>query len=639
MNGNINGEREFAAPAPMENGIVAPAAPRRVIGKDQVLEAAAILRKYKEGKASLEARIVENEEWYRLRHWETMRRKKKGLKENEDESVAPVSAWLFNSLANKHADAMDNFPSPNVLPREASDREEAKRLSSIVPVILDLNEFRQTYSDAVDEFLKSGTCALGVFWDKSAHGGLGDISVRSVDVLNLFWESGIEDIQASRNFFHTELMANEIIEATYPETAGKLTSGDTGMVAKYRYDDSIDTSDKSEVVDWYYKKLSPSGKTVLHYVKFVNDIVLYATENDSLLAERGLYDHGEYPFVFIALNKCKGTPCGFGYIDVGKSAQEYIDHGNSAVMKNMLVNSVPRYFSKKSGGVNMEQFTNLECEIVEVEGSPSDDNIRPITVQPLAPIYMNVLESKIDELKETTGNRDVSTGGTTGGVTAAAALAVMQEAGSKLSRDSNGSLYHGYKKVCKLIIELIRQFYDAPRCFRITGEGGQMDFTEYTNTGLAPQRLPMVPGIEEQKYRVPEFDVEVSAEKASPYSRLAQNELALQFYNAGFFAPQNADAALACLEIMDIPRKEFITARIAQNGGMYQQMLMMQEQLERLMAMVAGKQASAEGDGGPSGTPVPTKGSAGIAEISDALSEPSHVKAARERVAESTAPV
>ena len=249
-----------------------------------------------------------------------------------------------------------------------------------------------------------------------------------------------------------------------------------------------------------------------------------------------------------------------------------------------------------------------------------------------------MLEMKIDQLKETTGNRDVSTGGTTGGVTAASALAVMQEAGSKLSRDSNGKLYQKFGKVCKLVIELMRQFYDAPRCFRITGEDGHMDFTEYTNAGLVPQPMPDLTGEGEVQYRVPEFDIEVTAEKASPYTKLAQNELALQLYNAGFFAPQNADAALACLEIMDIPRKEFITERISQNGGMYQQMLMMQEQLERLMAMVAGKQASAEGDSGPSGTPVPTRQGSGKAETSDSLGEPAHVKAARERSAESTAP-
>ena len=82
----------------------------QVIGKEQIQKANLTLNRYKEGKANLEQKIVDNEQWYKQRHWEQMRDKK--------EDIQPSSAWLFNSIANKHADAMDNFPSPNILPRE-----------------------------------------------------------------------------------------------------------------------------------------------------------------------------------------------------------------------------------------------------------------------------------------------------------------------------------------------------------------------------------------------------------------------------------------------------------------------------------------------------------------------------------------
>ena len=100
----------------------------------------------------------------------------------------------------------------------------------------------------------------------------------------------------------------------------------------------MDTTNKSAVVDWYYKK-NQNGRVVLHYCKYVNDEVLFATENEEAFRERGWYDHGLYPFIFDPLFSVEGTPCGFGYIDVGKSAQEYIDRGNQAIMKNMLANA------------------------------------------------------------------------------------------------------------------------------------------------------------------------------------------------------------------------------------------------------------------------------------------------------------
>ena len=614
----------------------------QVIGREQILAAQQTLQKYKEGKANLEQRIVENEQWYKLRHWECMRKEK-------TQQVEPSSGWLFNSIANKHADAMDNFPSPNVLPREEGDKGEAEMLTSIIPVILDQNDFEETYDNVWDYKLKAGTGIYGVFWDKEKMNGLGDITIKKVDIINLFWESGITDIQRSRNLFHVELADNDLLVGAYPQLEGKLGNS-TMDISKYIYDDSVDTNNKSALVDWYYKKRNAEGKVVLHYCKYVNDVVLFATENDPEYAERGWYDHGLYPFVFDPLFSVEGTPCGFGYIDVGKSAQEYIDRGNQAIMQNMLANAKPRHFVRTDGSVNEEEYADLSKDFIHVDGNLGQDSILPVQGKPLNDIYVQVITNKIDELKEVTGNRDISTGGTTSGVTAASAIAAMQEAGSKLSRDNNKASYRAFRKVCLMVIELIRQFYDIPRCFRIMGENGAARFVEYSNAGISPQFQGVEMGVD-MGYRTPLFDIEITAQKQSPYSKMSQNELALQFFGAGFFNPQMADQALACLEMMDFDRKQFIMQRIAQNGGMYQQMVMMQQQMLMLAKMVdqakgtnLAEQIAAGITGGAA--PAPMMGgedSAKNVENTEALggnekSEAANTKKARQRVADSTSP-
>ena len=614
----------------------------QVIGKEQIQGANLTLQKYKEGKANLERRIVDNEQWYKLRHWECMRDKK--------EEVQPTSAWLFNCIANKHADAMDNFPSPNILPREEGDKAEAEMLSSIIPVILDQCEFEETYSDVQNYKLKTGTGVYGVFWDKSKMNGLGDVSIRKIDIINLFWESGIMDIQKSRHLFHVELADNDLLIGAYPQLQGKLGTA-TMDITKYVYDDKVDTNNKSLVVDWYYKK-SQNGKTVLHYCKYVNDEVLFATENDPNFAERGWYDHGLYPFVFDPLFTTEGTPTGFGYIDVGKDSQAYIDRGNQAIMKNMLANAKPRHFIRNDGSVNEEEYADTSKDFIHVDGQLGQDSILPVQGKPLNDIYVSVINNKIDELKETTGNRDISTGGTTSGVTAASAIAAMQEAGSKLSRDNNKASYRAFRKLCLMVIELIRQFYDLPRCFRIMGENGAARYVQYSNAGIQPQFQGNDLGLD-LGYRIPLFDIEVTAQKQSPYSKMSQNELALQFFSAGFFNPQIADQALACLDMMDFDRKQFIMQKIAQNGGMYQQMMAMQQQMVMLAQMVDASRGSniaeqlmAQFSGGAPVAPI--DGSSGTnpaknVEETEALggnekAESTHTKKARERVAQSTDP-
>lgn len=560
---------------------------RLPIGKYEIHNAYLTLMKYKEGKNHLERRLVENQQWYRLRQWEVMR---KSLS-TKQEQVEPTSAWLLNSIANKHADAMDNYPAANILPREEGDKREAKILSSIIPVILEQCDFEETFSREQDDKIQSGTGVYGVFWDKSKNNGLGDISVSSVDLINLFWESGIEDIQKSRNVFYVTLADNDILEEDYPQFKNKL--GNPVMdLNKYMYDDTIDTNDKSAVVDWYYKKRGANGKTVLHYCKFIagQNEPLFATENEPEYAERGWYDHGLYPFVFDPLMRCKGTPTGFGYIDIGKSVQEYIDRGDQAILQNLLFNARPRHFIREGGGVNEAEFANAKNDFIHVDGSLGTDSILPVHPNPLNDLYVTILANKVTELKETTGNRDVSTGGTTSGVTAASAIAAMQEASSKLSRDCNKGSYRAFRQVNYMIIELARQFYDTARYFRILGQGGVESFVLYSNEHLVPQPqgamvngVPMEMGVE-VGYRLPVFDIEVTAEKQSPYSKMAQNELALQFYGAGFFAPNNADSALACLEMMDFDRKDFISQKIQTNGTLYQ-MLMQTQQIALQMAV------------------------------------------------------
>ena len=585
------------------------------IGVEQIREANNTLQKYKQGKANLEQRIIDNEQWYKLRHWECMRDKK--------QQVQPTSAWLFNSLANKHADAMDNFPSPNILPREEGDKGEAEMLSSIIPVILEQNDFEETYDNVQDYRLKSGTGVYGIFWDNEKMNGLGDISILKADLINLFWEPGITDIQRSRHLFHVELADNDLLEQEYPQLRGKLSSSSIDL-SKYVYDDTVDTSTKSAVVDWYYKKRQ-NGRNVLHYCKYVNDVVLFATENDPEMAERGWYDHGQYPFVFDPLFSMEGTPCGFGYIDVGKDTQAYIDRANQAIMQNMLANAKPRHFIRSDGSVNEAEYADTTKDFIHVDGSLGQDSILPVQGKPLNNVYIEVLHDKIDELKETTGNRDISTGGTTSGVTAASAIAAMQEAGSKLSRDHNKASYRAFRKVVLMVIELIRQFYDLPRCFRIMGENGTARFVEYSNANLQPQMQGIEMGVD-MGYRLPLFDVEITAQKASPYSKMSQNELALQFFGAGFFNPQMSDQALACLEMMDFDRKQGIMQRIAQNGMMYKAAMMMMQQ-QMAPGVDGGTEESAEE------TVEKTEALGG-----DGGGEAANTKKARQRVADSTSP-
>ena len=334
------------------------------IGEQEVRRAAELLKKYRQGKVNLERRIIDNEQFWKLRHWPQMEKTGEGGNPGDPQ---PTSGWLVNCILSKHADAMDCYPEPTVLPREPGDRAEAAKLTRILPAILKKTQFKRTYSSAWWYKLKSGCAVYGVFWDAGKLNGLGDVSIRRMDLLNLFWEPGVTDIQDSANFFSTELVSHEVLEEQYPQLKGKLGGGGF-TVSRFLYDDQVDTSDKALVVDWYYHTRE-KGRRVLQYCKFTGETVLYATENDPELRERGWYDHGKYPFVFDVLFPEEGTPCGYGYVDLCKSPQKQIDLMNQAILKNTLAAATPRFFIRSDGAVNENEYADWTRPFVHTNGN------------------------------------------------------------------------------------------------------------------------------------------------------------------------------------------------------------------------------------------------------------------------------
>ena len=555
----MNTTGTMGAPAAVEFGS-GPVAPP--IGKEQIRSAMETLRRYRTGKTSLEKRIIENEQFWKLRHWDMM-----AGKDANHKDPRPTSAWLVNLILNRHADAIDNYPEPNCLPRAADDVQEARKLTKILPVILRQNGFEQVYSDVWWYKLKAGTGCYGVFWDGSKLGGLGDVSIRKVDLLNLFWQPGITDIQKSRHLFCVELVDNDELEERFPQLQGKL-AGNSETISRYLYDDNVDTKDKSLLVDWYYHR---RGK--LHFCKFCGDEVLFASENEH--PDRGWYDHGKYPFVFDVLFPEEGMPCGFGFVDIAKDPQKQIDLMNQAMLKNTLAAATPRFFIREDGSVNEEEFADWTRPFVHVAGNLGQDSIVPISSTPLPGNYISFLQGKENELRETSGNTEANTGSVPSSVTAASAIAALQEASGKLSRDMINATYRAYEEICLLVIDLIRQFYDLPRQFRITGEMGVEEFTSYDNGGLRPKSQGSAFGVE-LGYRSPVIDIEVVPQKESRYTKAEYNELALQLYGAGFFDPQRADQALAALNMMDFKNREQVMQRIRANGTLQQQLMQMQ---------------------------------------------------------------
>lgn len=507
-----------------------------VIDKTRIDEALGIYKDYKAAKGVLEKRIQDNEQWWQDRY----------TPDDETSKKLPFqvkSAWMFSSLRGTHASLMDGFPEANILPREPGDEQAAQILSNVMPAILERNDFKRTYNQLSWYKLKQPAGVYGVFWDGEKENGLGDISIKKIDLLNVFWAPGIIDIQDSPHFFHLEAKDNKWLERTYTQMKGH-TGGDGVEIVKYANKSKITAKDESVVFDWYYK-IKTGSKSIVHYCKFCNGVVLYATENDPAYAERGLYDHGMYPFEFDQTFPVEGEPVGFSLLEIMRSPQEAIDRLGRSVVKMALMRAIPRWLVPDNAVINEENWLEWDNPFIKAPGERFDQ-YKQVTLDPIGGDVFNARNELVNELKETSGNSDVTQGVAPSGVTSGVALATLHEAGSKNIRDMLNTTYDSFTRVCYLCIELIRQFYTLPRAFRITGQTGEPEFVR-----LGGEMLNLGD-------RIPVFDIVVNPQKANPYTKMAQNEFAKELYGLQLFNPANAEQALMVLEMMDFPDKQKI---------------------------------------------------------------------------------
>ncbi len=493
---------------------------------------------YKADKEPLVRRIRDNERFYRAGY--------SRLGTELERHMVCDTPFIFSAIENARADAVDNFPGANILAREPQGAAAAQALSKIVPAQLEISEFRRAYKDNMRNKLKYGTAVYGVFYSG------GTIDIRTIDILDIYVDMHVPDIQDSRFLFIRAAVENDYLREEYPQFA-PLFGGDADVET---LTDSYRLRDRTLILDCYYKK--PDGK--LHMLKLCGDTVIAATE-DMDGYENGLYSHGLYPVVFDVLYPTVNCPFGFGMIDIGKATQVEINKLDSAVTENIMCGAKPRYLAKRSGGIDEGEFRDLSRSIVHYEGD--SDAIKPIDKSAVSEYYLLHRERKKEELKEILGNRDFQQGATSGGVTAASAIETLRQTGEKRSRAMINDTYEAYRKIVYMMLELMRQFFTESRVFRVTDESGARSFCSFSGA-MMYSRIWDSTGAH---MRPLVFDIDVVPQRESPYQRETVNKTIMQFWASGMFDGDRLGSSVIALKNMSFDGKEQLIADLERLCG------------------------------------------------------------------------
>lgn len=542
-----------------------------IINSEWCRKASETLNRYKSQKAVLDTKVKEANEWYMQRHWKIVKK----LTVDTKQAPEPTTAWLFNSICNKHADAMDYYPQSVFLPRSSDDEVIASQLGTVVSAIKEECGYQKIYDDKWWDKLIGGSGIVGTFWDFHKHGGAGGIEMRLVSILNLFWKGKIDDIQKSPYVFEVEEVDKDQLVAECPFLKDKLITIDN-VAEEYESEEQKDDLQNATVIHAWYKK---AGK--LHYCKYCQDEVIYASENDPRFKKTGIYMHGEYPYHVDRLYPVKNSIAGMGYVDLFSSCQMYIDKLEQAMLENAIANSKPRMLVSDRAGINKDEFADITVPLVHVENL-DERAVLPLKSSELSGAAFNMLADKINEMKETSANRDFAQGSVSSGVTSGAAIAALQESGNKTSRDIIKASYYVEGKIDEQIINLLRQFMTLPQFYRVVGKDKSTEYIEFSNAGLLPQKKMTESG--DVYYKLPIFDIKIRAQKQSPFSTMEENERVMAMFNMGMFRPEMATQTILALKAMDFEGKDEIIGEVQKYGTIYEELVRTKQELELVKA-------------------------------------------------------
>lgn len=491
-----------------------------------------------------------------------------------DRKPRMATPMITSCIENIKADLMDEMPEAVILPDAAGDAPmvTAKVLTKVVEQELDACDWEGEYVKGVQDFLQDGWCVFEAGHDPMENNGLGGAFIHYVMNKNFMCDPQTPNLQDGRACFVLDIKPWDWFKQHYPDIFPYMT-GDESFIETDRIESTTEPerAKSLRLIEMWVKEFDPKKKSAaVHFVRVAGHQVI---EDSKLTYPNGYYEHGLFPFRICTLYPQKGSALGLGICDLFKDTQRYADKLNAILLENALRARTPRLFIQE-GLVDIEDVRDFSREAIEVQGN-LDAAVKWMDTQPLPSYLLNFVQMMQQSIKNEAGSNDQSRGQTAGGVTAASAITALQDMSTKRSRMEARELQRGFKECVRMMIEIMREKDIVPREVVITVNG-------------EPQVLPfdsrsLYRGNGEGR-RVPiEALISIKTSRQTRFSRMAHNELVLQFVN---MFQQTADP-LIMMEALEMDDKEQILDQIrkAQHGGMLalqQQNAQMQAQLQQM---------------------------------------------------------
>lgn len=498
-------------------------------------------------------RLERCERMYRGDHWHD-------VPQNDPNEPRPVTPIIQSTVENMKAELMDRIPEAVILPESPADTEVARVIEAIIKQNHDADGYAKEYRKIVHDLLVGGYCVQEVGYDNSLNGGLGGAFLRHVDARSILFDPLATEPQEARAVFKLSLRTREYIGSHFPKAAPFLTADAFGRPDAV--EDGILHADRQDAVlfleYWWREFDAENERYTVHMAQIAGNQVLA----DSREAKPdGLFEHGLYPFVVTPMFTRKGSCLGLGIVDMFETQQKYADKLDQIVLKNALMASHNKLLVTEASGFDTEDLRDWSKEVHTGE---SLNGVTWFSTPPLPAYIIGYIGSIRESIKQESGANEFSRGAVTNGVTAASAIAAMQEMSNKRARMIARALHESFRDAVRLEIEVEREFNFFTRRVNVTvdGELKECNFESamlMRRSGNGRTLLPI------------EFYISVKAQQETKYAAMTQNELALRMLQSGMMTPAQA------VELMVFEGKDQLLKQIREQNEQAQALAAQQQ--------------------------------------------------------------
>lgn len=487
---------------------------------------------------------------------------------------------LVSTFNNCVADQMDNVMEAVMTPERAELQEVADDLNDIVRFVYEQNEYLSYHRQRVIDYLGPGTAVCEIMWDENMNFGKGEIRLSRVPIEQFLWDPAESDIQNARALMKVSWHPKSWYDDMYPEK-GKYVDADENSdraVGKMENQAKVFQDEpKAMLVEYWYREYDASTKKY--------KINLARVAGGALLENhKNVYKHGMYPFVLDVYSEIEGMPVGEGMVMQLAPMMRYINRYARYMDENIRASAKTRMLVRKTADLDQEAIEDWNRDVIE-GNSIGEESIRYLNSPPLSALAGNQMLQMQMDLKQDSGQNQFARGETAGGVTAASAIASLQEAGSKQTRMRTEALKRGFKKITEQILWLISQFYKEGRIALITGKDGAAKEVNMASSVYMPKH--------EGAIAPPPYVVRVNVQRMNPATVGAQNQLYIDIFKmcAQAQTPFPLSALIRMLNVDGKDRVLPVIDAVEQQTAITNQLAMENAQLKQA---VQDQQASIE---------------------------------------------